>query len=134
MAHYAFLDDDSIVVAVIVGRDEDDLVDGVTSWEEHYGETHGFACKRTSYHAQGGRRVIVDDDGQAEDTGPGFRKNYAGIGYRYDEERDAFIPPAPFPSWVLDETTCLWEPPVPRPDSGWWTWDESVPGWVEVTA
>lgn len=122
MAHYAFLDENNVVVEVIVGKDEDDLDAGVTSWEEHYGNFRGKTCKRTSYNTNGG----VHTSG-----GVPFRKNYAGIGYTYDEQRDAFIPPKPFPSWVLDEDKCLWVAPVPRPD-GDYMWDETVQNWLPL--
>lgn len=123
MAHYALLDDDNIVTQVFVGRDEDDLAEGVTDWEQYYAP-EGFTCKRTSYNTHGGVHAF---------GGVPFRKNYAGIGYRYDSERDAFIPPQPFPSWLLDETTCLWGPPIPMPDDGQlWTWDEPTLAWVIV--
>jgi hypothetical protein len=59
------------------------------------------------------------------------RKNYAGIGYTYDEARDAFIPPTPYPSWVLDEATCRWDAPTPKPD-GEYVWDEQAGDWVEA--
>lgn len=62
-----------------------------------------------------------------------IRKNYAGIGYTYDADRDAFIPPAPYPSWVLDEETCLWEAPVPMPENGYYTWNESTQSWDAVS-
>lgn len=62
-----------------------------------------------------------------------FRKNYAGIGYAYDADRDAFIPPTPYPSWVLDEATCLWEAPVPMPENGVHFWDEQAGDWEAVT-
>ena len=63
-----------------------------------------------------------------------MRKNHAGIGYSYDEERDAFIPPKPYPSWVLDEDTCLWDSPTPYPDDGnRYEWNESTKAWDEVT-
>jgi hypothetical protein len=100
MAHYAFLDADNVVTDVIVGRNEDDLADGVTSWEDYYGAFRGQRCLRTSYNTQAGAHAF---------DGTPFRKNYAGIGYTYDEERDAFIPPMPEDGeWVLDEDTCLW--------------------------
>lgn len=123
MAHYAFLDDDGIVTQVIVGRDEDDLPDWITSWEAYYGNRHGQTCRRTSYNTRGNQHP----------NGTPFRGNYAGIGYTYDEQRDAFIPPQPFPSWVLNEDTCLWDPPVPAPnDGGVWVWDEDGGQWVEA--
>ena len=116
MAHYAFLDENNIVTQVIVGRNEDDLVDGVSDWETYYGNLHGQRCVRTSYNGN-------------------IRKNYAGIGYTYDAVRDAFIPPQPFPSWVLNEDTCLWSAPTPMPEDGKkYIWDESTTSWVEVVA
>jgi hypothetical protein len=116
MAHYAFLDDNNIVTDVIVGRNEDEVVDDVSDWEAFYGELHGQRCVRTSYNGN-------------------IRKNYAGIGYTYDESRDAFIPPQPFPSWVLNETTCLWDAPVPYPDDGLkYDWDEYTVSWVQIDA
>ena len=123
MGHYAFIDSDNIVVEVITGRDENEVVDGISDWEAYY-ETKrdGLTCKRTSYNTLGGEHAL---------GGEPFRCNYAGIGYTYDEDRDAFIPPKPFESWVLDETTCLWVAPVDMPDDGQdYTWDESVGEWV----
>lgn len=101
MAHYAQLDSNNVVVNVFVGRDEDDLADGVTSWEEYYAP-QGYIVKQTSYNTYAGVHAL---------GGTPFRKNYAGIGYTYDETRDAFIPPQPGPDWVLDEDTCLWIDP-----------------------
>ena len=119
MAHYAFLDENNIVTEVIVGKDEGE--DGV-DWEEHYGAFRGQTCKRTSYNTHGG----VHSSG-----GTPFRKNYAGIGYTYDADRDAFIPPKPFASWLLDENTCLWNAPVPYPnDGGFYRWDEATLSWI----
>jgi hypothetical protein len=123
MAHYAFIDDDNIVIEVITGRDEDDMPEGVTSWEDYYGAFRGQRCLRTSYNTRSG-----------EHSGGGvpFRANYAGIGFTYDEALDAFIAPAPFPSWVLNENTFTWEAPVPKPSDGDWSWDEQAGVWVEV--
>jgi hypothetical protein len=98
MAHYAQIDSDNLVVAVFVGRDEDDLADGVTDWETYYAPD-GYIVKRTSYNTYGG----VHSGG-----GVPLRMNYASVGYTYNEERDAFIPPKPDGEWVLDEDTCLW--------------------------
>ena len=115
MAHYAFLDDNNIVTEVIVGRHEYETVDGISDWEAYYGEFRNQRCVRTSYNNN-------------------IRKNYAGIGFTYDEGRDAFIPPQPYPSWVLNETTCLWDAPVACPDDGLlYTWDEASQSWQEVT-
>jgi len=123
MAHYAFLDENNIVTEVIVGKNEGE--EGI-DWEVHYGNFRGQTCKRTSYNTSGG----VHTGG-----GTPYRKNYAGIGYTYDIARDAFIPPQPYPSWLLDETTCQWEPPVPMPaaeDGERYRWDEPTASWVLV--
>lgn len=129
MAHYAFLDENNIVTEVIVGKNESE--EGI-DWEAHYGAFRGQTCKRTSYNTHGG----VHSGG-----GTPLRKNYAGIGFTYDESRDAFIPPKPFASWVLNDQTCLWEPPVALPeDYGTgnppksYAWNESLIAWVETNA
>lgn len=111
MAHYAFLDENNVVTEVIVGIDETELIEGKDP-ETWYGEFRGQRCVRTSYNGN-------------------IRKNYAGIGYTYDEQLDAFIPPKPFDSWVLNEETCRWKSPVPYPTDGvMYTWDESLVDWV----
>jgi hypothetical protein len=121
MAHYAFLDENYIVTEVIVGKDESNY-----DWEAHYGQFRGQLCKRTSYNTHGG----VHNGG-----GTPYRKNYAGIGYSYDPQRDAFIPPKPFNSWQLNETTCLWDPPTPMPTDGqMYRWDEDTTSWVVIPA
>jgi len=121
MAHYAFLDKNNIVILVIVGNDENS---DVYDWEIYYGSKKGLKCKRTSYNTQGGTHLL---------GGTPFRKNYAGVGYTYDEQRDAFIPPKPFNSWTLNEETCLWESPTPYPnDDKFYTWDEDSLSWVEL--
>ena len=112
MAHYAFLDENNLVTEVITGKDETELLDGLTP-EEWYGNFRGQKCVRTSYN-----RTI--------------RKNYACIGYTYDEVRDAFIAPKPFPSWILDEETCLWKASTPMPATGVWLWDEATLSWLEI--
>jgi hypothetical protein len=118
MAHFAELDENNVVLRVIVG------VDYPYDGEAIYQNETGKVWKRTSYNTQGGVHVL---------GGTPFRKNYAGIGYTYDPQRDAFIPPKPFPSWVLDEETCLWIPPVAYINDGnEYIWDESVTSWVEV--
>ena len=122
MAHYAFLNMQNIVTEVIVGKDE---TDGNTNWEIHYGNIREQVCKRTSYNTRGG--VHVND-------GTPFRKNYAGIGYTYDETRDAFIPPQLYDSWTLNETSCLWEAPVAYPTDGeTYEWNEETQAWDAVT-
>jgi hypothetical protein len=122
MAHYAFLDNNNIVTEVIVGKNEGE--EGI-DWEQHYGAFRGQPCKRTSYNTSGNVHRL---------GGTPYRKNYAGISYTYDAERDAFIPPKPYASWLLNETTCLWDSPVPYPDDGErYTWDEEAQSWVEIT-
>ena len=91
MAHYAYLDENNIVTNVIVGKNEGE--NGI-DWEQYYG------AKRTSYNTLGGVHSL---------GGTPFRKNYAGIGYFYDLQRDAFIPPKPSDEYVLNEQTCQWE-------------------------
>ncbi len=121
MAHYAFLDSNNIVTEVIVGKDEGE--NGI-DWEQYYGEFRGQTCKRTSYNTNAGVH---------SNNGTPYRKNYAGIGYAYESGRDAFIPPKPFSSWVLNEFTCLWDSPIPRPnDEKRYTWNEEQLVWVEA--
>jgi hypothetical protein len=112
MAHYAFLDENNIVTEVIVGKDETDTTH---DWEQFYGEFRGQVCKRTSYNNR-------------------IRKNYAGIGYTYDAQRDAFIPPNPYPSWTLVEETCQWTAPVAEPveEGKFYYWQESNQTWTEI--
>ncbi|NDC49510.1 MAG: hypothetical protein EBZ61_10610 [Micrococcales bacterium] len=111
MAHYAFLDHSNCVTDVITGRDEGE--EGI-DWEQWYGEFRGQVCKRTSYNTYAGEHRL---------GGEPFRKNYAGIGYTYDAQRDAFIPPKPFASWVLNES-----PQVDKP----FYWDDNAQQWVVI--
>ena len=123
MAHYAFLNADSVVTEVITGINETELIEGLLA-ETWYGNFRGQVCKRTSYNTSGG---VHSGDGIP------YRKNYAGIGYTYDTVRDAFIAPQPFASWVLDEATCRWTAPVAMPSAGGpWAWDEDTESWVAV--
>lgn len=118
MSHFAKLDENNVVVAVVFGRDEDD------SKEQELSERTGDVYKQTSYNTRGGIHVL---------GGTPFRKNFAGIGYTYDDTLDAFIPPKPFESWHLNPLTCLWEPPIPQPATGEdYGWDETNQQWVPV--
>ena len=113
IAHYAFLDDNNIVTEVIVGIDETELIEGKHP-EVWYGEFRGQTCKRTSYNGN-------------------YRKNYAGLGYKYDEALDAFVPPKPYESWILNEDTALWEAPVAYPtDGAMYSWNEEDGSWDAV--
>ena len=121
MAHYAFLDENNVVTAVIPGRHEWESVKGVNDWEAHYGEFYGCRCLRTSFNTKGNQHLY---------GGTPFRGNYAVVDGIYDEERDAFIDPQPYPSWVLNDETLLWEAPTPRPDDGTlYVWDEDAGQW-----
>lgn len=117
MAHYAELNNENRVINVIPGIDENQG-DG----EKIYQEFTGNRWKRTSYNTYAGKH---------KNGGIPFRKNYAGIGMYYDEARDAFIPKKPFDSWILNEETCLYDPPVPYPNDGkQYKWNESTVSWV----
>jgi len=120
MAHYAFLDENNIVTLVIVGKDEGE--DGI-DWEVWYGNFRGQVCKRTSYNTVGN----VHSNG-----GTPYRGNYAGIGYTYRADIDAFVPPQPHPSWTLDSNV-VWQPPVPLPlDGNMYSWDEATTSWIPL--
>lgn len=116
MAHYAELNHENIVIRVIPGWDET-VKSGM---EQVYLLETGNIWKRTSYNTVGGQHP----------EGRPFRKNYAGIGYTYDEQRDAFIPPQPFPSWTINEETCFWDAPTPMPTDNLYYWDEATTSWV----
>jgi hypothetical protein len=119
MAHFARIDENGVVQQVVV-VDNKDTSDASGVEKEHIGAAHlekilGGTWKQTSYNGN-------------------MRKNYAGIGYTYDAQRDAFIPPKPFNSWVLNESTAQWEAPVPMPtDGNMYSWDEATTNWVELT-
>lgn len=119
MAHFAQLDDNNKVLRVVV-VDNKDTRDALGVEKEYIGIAHlervlGGVWKQTSYNAN-------------------FRKNYAGIGYTYDSTLDAFIPPKPYPSWILNNTICQWESPVPHPNDGkLYNWNESAQNWIEIS-
>jgi len=121
VSHFAKLDENNVVTFVTVGRQEDDGL------EAELTARTGEVYKQTSYNTRGG--VHYTDGLPSDDQSKALRFNYAGIGYSYDETRDAFIPPQPFASWVLDEGTCLWVAPIPMPD-GDYVWDEDAGDWV----
>ena len=119
MAHFAKLDENNIVLAVHVVNNDVITVNGVESEQagiDFLTGLHGHTSwKQTSYNGS-------------------IRKNYAGTGYSYDLSRDAFIAPKSFPSWLLNETTCIWEAPTPMPeDDKTYSWDEPTLSWIEVT-
>ena len=119
MAHFAELDGSNIVTRVIVVADEHEA-DG-ENWCNGF---LGGTWKQTSYNTWGGVHTL---------GGTSFRKNYAGIGYIYDKTRDAFREPQPYASWTLNESTCIWEPPVAMPDDDKpYHWNEATTSWVEI--
>lgn len=110
MSHFAELDKNNVVLRVVVGNN--DHPDEGLSWIEN---NLGGKWIQTSYNAN-------------------IRKHFAGPGYTYDSELDAFIPPKPFESWILDEATCTWQPPHPEPTDGkYYKWDEDAQNWTEIT-
>lgn len=125
MAHWAELDSNNVVTRVLVGDNNDPAGDEGYQWLI---DNLGGTWVKTSYNAVGGKWRNPETNEITEN--PGFRKNYAGIGYTYDSGRDAFIPPKPFNSWVLDENTCLWNAPVAYPNDGqFYTWNEETANW-----
>ena len=122
MAHFAKLDENNVVIFVTVGRDEDE------GKEAELTARTGDVYKQTSYNTRGGIHYQADGT-PSSDQSKAYRKNYAGLGYIYDETRDAFIEPKPFPSWTLNEQTCIWEAPVSKP-KGLYVWDESTCQWI----
>jgi hypothetical protein len=121
MAHYAFLDENNIVVEVITGIDESDtstLPSEFSSWEEFYADFRGLTCKRTSYNTKSN----VHEDG-----GTAFRGNFAGKGYTYDATNDIFLPPKNYDSWVLDTANANWKAPVDEPSDTNYDADTSLP-------
>ena len=118
MAHFAELDATGRVVRVLVVANAA-ITDAGGSESEAAGVEF---CRKFAPNSQW---VQTSYNGR-------IRKNFAGVGHAYDAERDAFIAPKPYPSWVLDETTCRWQPPVPRPTEGRYRWDEQAGEWVPV--
>ena len=117
MAHFAEIGLNNTVLRVIVVHNNDCLLDGV--------ETESVGAEFCRSHF-GGTWVQTSYNGN-------IRKNYAGVGYTYDSQRDAFIAPKPYDSWVLNEQTCLWEAPTPAPNDGkMYLWDEATTSWVET--
>lgn len=128
MAHYALIDENNKVVNVIVGIDEAELIEG-KSPEEWYGEFHQMRCLRTSYNTVNGKHYSHETGKWSKSRQ--FRGNFAGVGFTYNEQLDAFLPPKTFESWVLNEEEYMWEAPIPRPDDGNdYLWDEENIQWV----
>jgi hypothetical protein len=114
MAHFAKVENGIVTSVIVIEKEVLDL--------GHWGDPASWI--QTSYNTQGGVHTL---------GGTPLRKNYAGIGFTYDSVRDAFIPPKPFASWLLDETTCLWNAPTPMPTDGkMYVWDEATTSWTEL--
>ena len=116
MAHFAKIENGIVTQVIVVGNEDTASADGTE--KEYIGAAFcerlfGGDWKQTSYNGR-------------------IRKNYAGVGFTYDEGRNAFIPPKPFPSWTLVEDTCQWTSPVPMPTDGIYTWDEATTSWVQA--
>jgi hypothetical protein len=127
MSHFAELDEENKVIRVLVGDNNDPAGDEGYSW---FVNNLGGRWVQTSYTTRKGKRLDVETWEPTEEEG--FRKNFAGSGYTYDEERDAFIPPKQYPSWTLNEEECWWYAPVPYPeDGGLYSWDEVTQSWIE---
>lgn len=129
MAHFAKLDENNIVTFVTVGRQEDDGQEAALTART------GDVYKQTSYNTRGGVHYNPETGEPSDDQSKALRKNFAGLGYTYDASRDAFIPPKPFNSWVLNEDQCLWEAPVAYPDAAegeMYRWDEDTVSWMLI--
>ena len=146
MAHFALVNNKGIVETVQVinnavldaGGEFPDSEPSGQAFQASLGLAREDAVwLQTSYNTYDGVHYTTDEEGNrvpSEDQSKAFRKNFAAIGYTYDEERDAFIPPKPFESWVLNEDSCLWEAQVPYPiDGAIYFWDEETTSWIEVT-
>jgi len=121
MAHYAYIDENNLVTAVIVGPDEGTEPEGFASWEDYFSAKGKGVALRTSYNTFAGNH--------SEGSEP-FRGNFAGIGFSYDPELDVFLPPKPFESWVMSDNY-QWQAPVSYPADGEdYVWDEDSQSWI----
>jgi hypothetical protein len=119
MAHWAELDENNVVIRVLVGDNDDPNGDEGYQWLI---DNLGGRWVKTSYNTFRGKHLS---------GGTPFRGNYAGNGYVYDENLDAFLPPKEFDSWIVDEENFDMVPPIPRPDSGIWLWNQEIGAWEE---
>jgi hypothetical protein len=121
MSHFAKVENGTVTQVIVA---EQDVIDT---------GMFGSGWVQTSYNTRGGVHYNPETNEPSEDQSRALRKNYAGVGYTYDSERDAFIPPQPYASWVLDEVTCLWAAPVAMPtDDKQYSWDEESQSWKLV--
>jgi len=138
MAHFAKLDNNKIVTEILVVKDSDTFdsngVESETVGIEFLRTVTGHSdWKKTSYNTRKNVHYTIQENNssvQSEDQSKAFRKNFASIGYTYDETRDAFIEPKPYDSWTLNETTCVYDPPVAFPNDGnAYEWNEETTSW-----
>lgn len=130
MSHWAEIDSNNIVLRVLVGDNNDSNGDEGYQWLI---DNIGGRWIKTSYNTHGGIYYDGETGTPNSDQTKALRKNYAGIGYFYDEARDAFYEQQPYPSWILNETTCYWESPIPYPNDGkHYIWNEENQSWDEV--
>lgn len=123
MGHYAKVVDGKVTQVIVAKED----------FFQTFVDSSPGQWIKTSYNTRGGIHYEPNSDTPSPDQSKSLRKNFAGIGYSYDVTLDAFIPPKPYPSWVLDEQTGLWDAPVPMPtEGGPYQWDESTQSWVEL--
>jgi len=125
MSHYAKVRDGFVQQVIVASKD----------FFKTFVDSSPGEWVQTSYNTRGGIHYDPNTGQPSADQSKALRKNYAGVGYQYDKDRDVFIPPQPYPSWTLDEQTCLWNAPVAMPtDDKMYSWDEDAQNWVEVEA
>ena len=125
MAHYAKVENGIVTQVIVADQYFINLI-----------STENDLWVQTSYNTRGGIHYKPNTNNPSEDQSKALRKNFAGVGFTYDSTKDAFIPLKLYNSWVLNEETCLWEPPIKEPsDSGkYYVWDESIVNWKELSA
>lgn len=140
MASFAKLNSNNIVEQVLSVNNNELLDNGIESEQKGieflkniFGQDTNW--KQTSYNTKGGKHYLSDNSGLSNTQEKAFRKNHAGIGYNYDEQRDAFIGPKPFNSFILDETTCTWKAPISKPNTilpegQKYIWNEEIVNWI----
>ena len=131
--NYALTADNAMKVAAALGFDQKDAKAEDDGKEAELSARTGQVYRQTSYNTRGGVYYIPNTNEPGPDQSKALRKNYAGIGFVYDSQRDAFISPKPFASWVLNEISCDWDAPIPKPTDGkFYRWNEKQLTWVEV--
>jgi len=138
MGYFCKLDENNFVIGVHSVRNDVFTINDIENENiaaDFLNNLHNinYVWKKKYYNTHGGIHYQADNNTPSIDQSKAFRKNYAGIGYHYDSIRDAFIQPKPFPSWTLNEDTCLWDSPVPYPSDGkMYTWNEDILNWQEI--